>query len=68
MPSTTAYLDAEGRLDLAAIGAPFGPGDMVEFYIAAGRLILKESSASMGRGGNDRETGRPDLSANTPRR
>lgn len=37
-------LDAEGNLDLAALGLPCRAGDTIEYYIAGDSLVMCRSS------------------------
>jgi hypothetical protein len=35
-----AMLDADGNLDLAALGQPYSPGEAIEYFIAGDSLVL----------------------------
>jgi len=37
---TIAMLDAEGNLDLAALGLPYRTGDTIEYFIAGDSLVM----------------------------
>jgi len=40
MIRTIAMLDADGNLDLAALGQPYSPGEAIEYFIAGDSLVL----------------------------
>ena len=40
MHKTNVKLDSKGRLNLAALGIPYTPGELVEFAITGNSLVL----------------------------